>query len=101
MIIEIPCVCVFMCVYHNAKMMNISVVEYRYPEDARRAIHTMNKAEFMGRPVFVREVIHVCHCENKCAYLFTEFDRIANLNILGHQKILVMFLMIVDFTSAM
>lgn len=33
-----------------------SVVEYRYPEDAKRAIHTMNKAEFMGRPVFVREV---------------------------------------------
>lgn len=35
---------------------NYSVVEYRYPEDAKRAIHIMNKAEFMGRPVFVREV---------------------------------------------
>lgn len=33
----------------------ISVVEYRYPEEAKRAIHIMNKAEFMGRPVFVRE----------------------------------------------
>lgn len=33
-----------------------SVVEYRHPEDAKRAIHIMNKAEFMGRPVFVREV---------------------------------------------
>lgn len=32
------------------------MVEYRHPEDAKRAIHIMNKAEFMGRPVFVREV---------------------------------------------
>ncbi|KAF7721576.1 hypothetical protein EC973_004468 [Apophysomyces ossiformis] len=32
-----------------------SVVEYRYPEDAQRAIRTLNKVEFMGRPVFIRE----------------------------------------------
>ena len=40
----------------DVKTVLFSVVEYRYPEDAKRAIHTMNKAEFMGRPVFVREV---------------------------------------------
>jgi RNA recognition motif-containing protein len=44
-------------VYMMIFKLNIRVVEYRYPEDAKRAIHTINKAEFMGRPVFVREVI--------------------------------------------
>ncbi|KAI8376776.1 hypothetical protein BD560DRAFT_62710 [Blakeslea trispora] len=39
----------------NGRSKGCGVVEYRYPEDARRAIHSMNKAEFMGRPVFVRE----------------------------------------------
>ncbi|KAF1801738.1 hypothetical protein V8B55DRAFT_1473564 [Mucor lusitanicus] len=39
----------------NGRSKGCGVVEYRYPEDAKRAIHTMNKAEFMGRPVFVRE----------------------------------------------
>lgn len=34
----------------------ISVVEYRYPEDAQRAIRTLHNAVFMGRPVLVREV---------------------------------------------
>ncbi|KAI8988503.1 hypothetical protein BDF20DRAFT_335808 [Mycotypha africana] len=31
------------------------VVEYQYPEDARRAIRTLNQVEFLGRPVFIRE----------------------------------------------
>ncbi|KAI8064017.1 hypothetical protein BDF21DRAFT_466701 [Thamnidium elegans] len=39
----------------NGRSKGCGVVEYRYPEDAKRAIHIMNKAEFMGRPVFVRE----------------------------------------------
>ncbi|KAI9254953.1 hypothetical protein EDC94DRAFT_617883 [Helicostylum pulchrum] len=39
----------------NGKSKGCGVVEYRHPEDAKRAIHIMNKAEFMGRPVFVRE----------------------------------------------
>ncbi|KAI8084020.1 uncharacterized protein B0P05DRAFT_535864 [Gilbertella persicaria] len=39
----------------NGRSKGCGVVEYRFPEDARRAIHTMNKTEFMGRPVFIRE----------------------------------------------
>jgi hypothetical protein len=34
----------------------ISVIEYRFPEDAQRAIRTLHNAVFMGRPVLVREV---------------------------------------------
>lgn len=47
---------------------NNSVVEYRHPEDAKRAIHIMNKAEFMGRPVFVREVIIIKDDRCICIY---------------------------------
>ncbi|KAI9359844.1 hypothetical protein BD770DRAFT_385635 [Pilaira anomala] len=39
----------------NGRSKGCGVVEYRYPEDAKRAIHILNKTEFMGRPVFVRE----------------------------------------------
>ncbi|CEP18840.1 hypothetical protein [Parasitella parasitica] len=39
----------------SGRSKGCGVVEYRYPDDARRAIHTMNKADFMGRPVFIRE----------------------------------------------
>ncbi|KAG0183174.1 hypothetical protein DFQ29_009250 [Apophysomyces sp. BC1021] len=39
----------------QAKTVESIVVEYRYPEDAQRAIRTLNKVEFMGRPVFIRE----------------------------------------------
>jgi RNA recognition motif-containing protein len=37
-------------------LFSISVVEYRFPEDAQRAIRTLHNAVFMGRPVLVREV---------------------------------------------
>lgn len=39
----------------NGRSKGCGVVEYRHPEEAKRAIHIMNKVEFMGRPVFVRE----------------------------------------------
>ncbi|KAI8997020.1 hypothetical protein BDB01DRAFT_769543 [Pilobolus umbonatus] len=39
----------------SGKSKGCGVVEYRYPGDAKRAIHTMNKADFMGRPIFIRE----------------------------------------------
>ncbi|KAI8640652.1 hypothetical protein BD408DRAFT_444986 [Parasitella parasitica] len=39
----------------SGRSKGCGVVEYRYPEDARRAIHIMNKADLMGRPVFIRE----------------------------------------------
>ncbi|KAI8885435.1 RNA-binding domain-containing protein [Backusella circina FSU 941] len=38
----------------NGRKKNI--VEYRYPEGAKIAIHTLNKVEFMGRTIFVKEV---------------------------------------------
>lgn len=31
-------------------------MEYRYPEGAKIAIHTLNKVEFMGRTIFVKEI---------------------------------------------
>ncbi|KAI7902807.1 uncharacterized protein BX663DRAFT_510555 [Cokeromyces recurvatus] len=39
----------------NGRSKGCGIVEYRYPEDAKRAIHMLNEAKFMGRPVFVRE----------------------------------------------
>ncbi|RUS34222.1 hypothetical protein BC938DRAFT_481731 [Jimgerdemannia flammicorona] len=36
-------------------LFNTSVVEYRTPEDAQRAIRKLNDTTFMGRPVFIRE----------------------------------------------
>ncbi|CAO3615753.1 unnamed protein product [Mucor hiemalis] len=39
----------------NGRSKGCGVVEYRHPEEAKRAIHIMNKVEFLGRPVFVRE----------------------------------------------
>lgn len=32
------------------------MVEYRTPEEARRAIQTLNDTHLLGRPVFIREV---------------------------------------------
>lgn len=37
------------------------MVEYSRPEYAERAIRNLNRTEFMGRPVFVREVSGVYH----------------------------------------
>ncbi|KAI8890573.1 RNA-binding domain-containing protein [Backusella circina FSU 941] len=39
----------------NGRSKGCGIVEYRYPEDAKHAIHILHKVEFMGRPVFVRE----------------------------------------------
>lgn len=81
-----------------------SVVEYRYPEDAKRAIHTMNKAEFMGRPVFVREVwlpFPFIFMSTMMTDILVCMIRIVNMNIQGHPKILVKLPMIADFMSAM
>ncbi|KAI9477790.1 MAG: hypothetical protein EXX96DRAFT_568234 [Benjaminiella poitrasii] len=39
----------------NGRSKGCGVVEYRYPEGAKRAIHMLNEAKFMGRTVFVRE----------------------------------------------
>ncbi|KAI8584468.1 hypothetical protein K450DRAFT_216559 [Umbelopsis ramanniana AG] len=39
----------------SGKSKGCGVVEYRFPEDAQRAIRTLHNAVFMGRPVLVRE----------------------------------------------
>ncbi|CAO3674193.1 unnamed protein product [Umbelopsis vinacea] len=39
----------------NGKSKGCGVVEYRYPDDAQRAIRTLHNTHFMGRPVLVRE----------------------------------------------
>lgn len=38
---------------------NFRVVEYRTPEEARRAIQTLNDTHLLGRPVFIREVSEI------------------------------------------
>ena len=35
----------------------LSIVEFSRPEYAERAMRVLNRVEFMGRPVFVREVM--------------------------------------------
>ncbi|KAI8388051.1 uncharacterized protein BYT42DRAFT_558768 [Radiomyces spectabilis] len=37
------------------KSKGCGIVEYRYSEDAQRAIRKLHKVDFMGRPVFLRE----------------------------------------------
>ncbi|CAG8823267.1 21852_t:CDS:2, partial [Racocetra persica] len=39
----------------NGMSKGCGVVEYRTPEDARRAIETLNDTQLLGRPVFIRE----------------------------------------------
>jgi len=39
----------------NGKSKGCGVVEFRFPEDAQRAIRTLHNTLFMGRPVLVRE----------------------------------------------
>ncbi|CAG8464705.1 8445_t:CDS:10 [Paraglomus occultum] len=39
----------------NGMSKGCGVVEYRTPEDARRAIQTLNDTDLLGRPVFIRE----------------------------------------------
>ncbi|CEG81439.1 hypothetical protein RMATCC62417_15646 [Rhizopus microsporus] len=38
----------------NGKSKGCGIVEYRYPEDAKRAIQMLNEVRFMGRYVYVR-----------------------------------------------
>ena len=59
----------FFCFHHyyyslwNANfiyyILVLSIVEFSRPEYAERAMRVLNRVEFMGRPVFVREVIIV------------------------------------------
>jgi hypothetical protein len=42
--------------YSNLVSLMFRVVEYRTPEEARRAIQTLNDTQLLGRPVFIREV---------------------------------------------
>ncbi|CAG8516575.1 3284_t:CDS:10 [Diversispora eburnea] len=39
----------------NGMSKGCGVVEYRTPEEARRAIETLNDTQLLGRPVFIRE----------------------------------------------
>ncbi|KAG0748775.1 hypothetical protein G6F57_005189 [Rhizopus arrhizus] len=39
---------------NNGRSKGCGIVEYRYPEDAKRAIHMLNDVRFMGRYVYVR-----------------------------------------------
>jgi RNA recognition motif-containing protein len=40
---------------HLGQSKGCAVVEFKYGDDARYAIHKFNEIVFMGRPIFVRE----------------------------------------------
>lgn len=64
------------------------LVEYRYPEDAKRAIDMLNSATFLGRPVHIREV-RIFFLYSKCGQqsdMFKKKKKDRDFNYSGPSK---------------